>query len=340
MNFYPITTNDGTISLFNLEVNDVYHSKIGAYTESLHKYVIPSGVTEFAKCSDVVKILDICYGLGYNSKTAVNEIRKINPQTQIHVTALEIDPIVVAFSTLAGYENYNKAVDYILSEEIDKQINIQQTIEEYIILYSSSETQIQNKIPNNYTNIPTDKIRSSLHNIYYRSISTRKSIDTKPHQVNINAEFLINDARKSVQTLDCLYDFIFLDPFTPSKAPALWTVEFFKQLYNHLTPNGNITTYSNAAPIRSGLQEAGFYLGTTDPIGKKTTGTIAYKNSSLVQNLLSEKEAGILKTKAGIPYRDETLSMSNEKILLNREIKKQNSNRISSGKFLKSCYTK
>ncbi len=156
----------------------------------------------------------------------------------------------------------------------------------------------------------------------------------------VNIDFFIDDARISVQKLNSKYDFIFLDPFTPSKTPTLWTVDFFSQLKRLLSYKGNITTYSNAAPVRTGLIEAGFFIGQTTPVGKKTPGTIAYKNPGLVKNELSEKEKGILETKAGIPYRDKNLNSTINEVLSNREFEKHKSNRISSSKFLKKYFNK
>ncbi|OGI01378.1 MAG: hypothetical protein A2Y25_02675 [Candidatus Melainabacteria bacterium GWF2_37_15] len=323
--FYPIKTNDDTISLYNFGVGDVYHSKVGAYTEALHKYVIPSGLIEFVKENNTVRILDVCYGLGYNSRTAVNEILKINPEIKIHVTALEIDPVVLAFSAIVGCECFEKQINDLFFDAINEHVNVQEIINSYIEKTSQILPQIRKLIPKEYDLIPQEEINAKLHNIYYRSISTRISID-----------FFISDARVSLKNINESFDFVFFDPFTPAKVPNLWTVEIFKLLYNLLDENGNLTTYSNSSPVRAGIIEAGFYIGQTTPVGKKSTGTIAYKKPELVKNQLSEKESGILKTTAGIPYRDENFSSSIEEILERREIEKQKSGRMSSSRFLKN----
>ena len=85
--------------------------------------------------------------------------------------------------------------------------------------------------------------------------------------------FFIDDARKAIKLVNTQHDFIFHDPFTPSKAPILWTVDFFRELRRLLDENGNLTTYSSAAPVRAGLIKAGFFIGRTEPVGKKTSGT-------------------------------------------------------------------
>lgn len=335
LNFYPIETADGSISLYNIDVKDVYHSKVGAYTEALHKYVLPSGILEFAATNNSVKILDVCYGLGYNARTAISEIIKINPEIEIHISALENDPVVLAFSTLVNYENYENNLNDLFFAEINNQINVEKILINYLEEIAHQMPYIKKLIPSEYVTVPPVDISSKLHNIYYRSLSSGKSIDKKDYKNKVFAEFYINDARSSLKQLDKQYDFIFHDPFTPSKNPVLWTLEFFNLLHNRLNNYGNLTTYSNAAPVRAAMIEAGFCIGQTEPVGKKTPGTIAYKNQGLVKMPLTEKEKGILQTKAGIPYRDKSLTNTSEEILCVRRTEQDNSNRISSGSFLK-----
>lgn len=327
MKFFPIKTNDSSITLYNIHFEDVYHSKVGAYTEAMYKYVIPSGILEFVKHSSSVRILDVCYGLGYNTRAAVNEILKINPECEIFVSALEIDPVVLAYSAIIGNECFNDQVNYVFFITLSKLINIEEFINKDIEETYDLLPEIENLVPGEYDLVSCQELLAKLHNIYYRSFCKPK----------IQVKFHINDAKeeilKQVQDDVCPYDFIFHDPFTPSKAPILWTVEFFNSLNNLLSDDGNLTTYSNAAPVRAAMIETGFYIGRTEPVGKKTPGTIAYKNPDLIKNELTVKEQGILRTKAGIPYKD---APTNEQILINREAKKLSSSRISSSRFLKS----
>ena len=59
-----IFTADGSISLYNLDYGEAYHAvSMGAYTESLHKYVLASGILKKILNKDM-KLLDICFGMG------------------------------------------------------------------------------------------------------------------------------------------------------------------------------------------------------------------------------------------------------------------------------------
>ena len=71
---YPYFTNDGSVGLFSPEADDIYHSTYGALTEAYEKFVLPANVKYFLKNNSQIKILDICYGIGYNTKSFLNMI--------------------------------------------------------------------------------------------------------------------------------------------------------------------------------------------------------------------------------------------------------------------------
>ncbi|EKE04164.1 MAG: hypothetical protein ACD_20C00099G0009 [uncultured bacterium] len=339
MNYlYPVKTEDGTISLFNTEVNDVYHSKIGAYTEALNKFVIPSGVLDFVKNSNDVNILDMCFGLGYNSKVAINEIWKVNPNCKINITALEYDPNVLAFSVITPPYNIDSKINEAFNTAISSVIDIETFIRDLSKDVNFARPDIALEFFQEYKTISKVSKNESLHNIYYRSISDRnKNIQMVDYNSDLlNIDIFICDARHVIRDLNPYYHYIFHDPFTPSKLPTLWTVEIFKEYNRLLDDNGNITTYSAASPIRAGLIEAGFYVGKTDPIGRNESGTIAIKKKELIKTDLSDKEKGLLNTNAGIPYNDQEFKHNAAQILEYREELQKSSGKTSTSKYLKS----
>lgn len=188
---------------------------------------------------------------------------------------------------------------------------------------------------------------ASLHNIYYQNLSKRACLNTasnsdkiyqyvsKRLKGNLTLNFHTEDARVSVRNLNRMYDIIFLDAFTPTKLPTLWTVEFFKELYSKIKPEGILLTYSNSARARAAMLEAGFCIGNIITTDNHLVGTIASKSKNQIKHKLSERENGLLGTKAGIPYRDSTLTSSAAEILeaLDKEVK--TSTRTSSSQYLK-----
>ena len=190
-----------------------------------------------------------------------------------------------------------------------------------------------------------------LHNIYYKYISKGYKNALKALKlIDFNFNLEIDDARHSLKKDNIKYNYVFLDAFTPTKCPCLWTIDFLKLLYEHLEDDGMILTYSNSAQVRNAFINAGFIVGKIySESSKKFTGTIAVKNNSNLEKLicehknnklvkiseLSEYDLGLIKTKAGIFYRDENLSLDNEVIIKVHEIEVQNSNLMSSSKFIK-----
>ncbi len=92
-NFDPQPTDDGSFTFFSEEFGQNFHSSYGARSEAFYKYVAATQLTERA-LRPSLKILDICYGLGYNSAAALAEIWRVNPACQVEIVALEISPQV------------------------------------------------------------------------------------------------------------------------------------------------------------------------------------------------------------------------------------------------------
>ena len=74
-------TQDGSIGLYDKDLNEVFHSKFGAKTEAFEKFIQPALIYK----DKPIKILDICYGIGYNTKCALENFTNI-----IEIDCLEI----------------------------------------------------------------------------------------------------------------------------------------------------------------------------------------------------------------------------------------------------------
>lgn len=343
LNFYPIKTNDGSTGLFNTEVDDIYHSSYGAYTEALTKFIIPSGLTEKLKAKKTIRILDICFGMGYNSKCAIEKILQNNFEGEVFIDALENDFYVVAFSLICK----NELFDFDIWDFLDFSIFQNHKILDFIFKILEDDkfadfldSQKADFFKNNkkvlYKSIGDDLKSSNLHNIYYKYLSYRniQKVNTPQNNPKISLFMHLIDAREAVVSLSGNYDFIFLDAFTPAKLPTLWTVEFFARLKDLSSPDGNITTYSNSAAVRNGMIEAGLFIGKTEQ------GTIAFQNPCSEIIPLDEKSLGLLQTKAGIPFYDLNLNLSGKEILRQREKMIKESDRQSSSQFLKKYQNK
>ena len=97
MNFEFQQNNDGSFAIYNNEIGDIYYSNIGAHNEAMQKFVIPADVTSLK--SQKIKILDICYGMGYNSKTFVDYCVKNNYNFEFEIDCVELDKNILSFLT-------------------------------------------------------------------------------------------------------------------------------------------------------------------------------------------------------------------------------------------------
>lgn len=85
-----VLCEDGTNTLFSKEFNEPYHStKDGALHESLEKHVKPSFLHKKERAE--LTILDICFGLGYNTFATLHYIQKHKLKTKVHILSPEFD---------------------------------------------------------------------------------------------------------------------------------------------------------------------------------------------------------------------------------------------------------
>lgn len=452
--YEPYYTEDGSVGLYSYADKDVYHSKFGALTEAWEKFVIPSDIEELLKTKQDIKVLDICYGIGYNTKSLMsfvieknkkqflkkNLIKKIfkkiiyfaskcvnnifpkdnklssyidtisndNILSSVSIDCLEINEELVKLSPFfktveTPAEVYEKIVPQILDcfnlyyklkdlyikiasyftpknrKEIKELLDIKfknMHIEKGYKVESNVNYLLINKLVDIYGDEYLDKylkkilrekptrdfvdkslikyarfyqkwgyklsrkafLSAFLHNIYYGHLTKRnKKIDFKAIESLFKLNFYINDARRSILEIDCEYDCVFLDAFTYTKAPQLWSVEFIAELYKRMAPSGVLLTYSNSAQVRNTLLENNFYVGKIyNEKTQKFVGTIASKDKSKIKYPLDNYEIGLCNTKAGIPYHDPNLCFDKKDILELREYEFRHSNLMSSSKYMKT----
>jgi len=104
-----ILCEDGSHTLYSKEFDEPYHStKDGALYESLEKYVKPS--LNYKSDKEYLTILDICFGLGYNTFATIYYIQKNRLSTKIHIISPEFDEGLVR--SLSSFD-YPKEFDSI-----------------------------------------------------------------------------------------------------------------------------------------------------------------------------------------------------------------------------------
>lgn len=370
--FLPYFTGDKSVGLYSKDFDDIYHSSYGALSEAFEKFVLP---LNFLK-KDSYKVLDVCFGLGYNTKAFLQHNKNCN----ILFDCLDIDKNLFLLSPFVKtntnfirnikhsfFRNYGqkflpdkhkeRIVKYIcqsknkkykiddwinllliinLSKIFDKEFYNNEVLKnnEFDIYFEKKFINfagLYKKIGYKDNNLPNKT--AFLHNIYYWYLSNRY---ISSFITNKKINFYVGDARNTIQNLTNKYDVILLDAFTTNKCPQLWSIEFITKLYELTADDGILITYSSSATVRNTLKSAGYYIGKSIDEKNKSIGTIASKNPKHIKYCLNEYENGLLKTKAGIPYRDNNLSTTPAEIINRRLNELNNSSLISSSKYIKA----
>ena len=140
-------TKDGTTTLYTAEFDEYYHSiKDGALQESLNKHIIPA----YNLCKkEKLTILDICFGLGYNTLSAIYYYKQHSPDTKLHIISPEIDkelvrslknfkypkefnefkPIIEAISDNFYYEDERVKIEVLIGDARDSIKGIKEKID-------------------------------------------------------------------------------------------------------------------------------------------------------------------------------------------------------------------
>ena len=343
--FNFLFTDDRSVGLYDVSVGDIYHSKFGALTEAWEKFILPINFEKNFINKKELKVLDICYGIGYNTKALLKKLFQTDFNGQVKIDAIEYNNNLVLLSPfiIDGFQNSIPEISYVLCKNLINNI------------YQNKDT-LTNLILNNYKFIAPfykslikkykywgysynieKQNNLFLHNIYYHCISKRfKSYQNafKNKKYVLNPYFM--DARKAIKLIDSCYDLIFLDAFTPTKLPTLWTLDFFKELYLISKDDSILVTYSNSAAVRHAMIDAGYYVGKIFDKMNRPSGTIASKNIKFIKNQLNDFDLGLIETNAGIYFRDINLCSTPEEIFYEYNLRKKSLNLESSSHYIKS----
>jgi len=83
-------TEDGSITFWSETFQETFHSSHGAKHEAEAKFVIPAKIAEKARTQSQLNILDVCYGLGYNTAAAIACVLELGDSTaNLDIIALE-----------------------------------------------------------------------------------------------------------------------------------------------------------------------------------------------------------------------------------------------------------
>lgn len=184
---------DNSITIWDKKYKDYYHPKSGAYRQAKDLFIKNSKLEERLETTDI-ELLDIGFGMGYNSLEAL----KLPKNHTLNITALDKNRTIIKTSTTLKKKKEEKEI-------LEK-------------IYDS------NKYKDDFNNL----------------------------------EFIADDARNSIRTLNKKFDVIFLDAFIHTQNPALITEEFFMLIKKVLKNDGVLVCSNSIDSVKSALSKTGF----------------------------------------------------------------------------------
>ena len=143
-------SEDGSFTAYSKEYGEHYHStKDGALYESLIKHIVPA--LNIQKDKEELNILDICFGLGFNTLTTIYYLKQNNLTTKVNIYSPELDRDLVNSLKDFTYPKEFESIQHIILEIIsngfytDEQFHIEVFLgdaREYILNFEEAKFDI------------------------------------------------------------------------------------------------------------------------------------------------------------------------------------------------------
>ena len=106
-------SEDGSYTAYSKEYDEHYHStKDGALHESLVKHIIPA--FKIKEDQDELNVLDICFGLGFNTLATIYYVQQNNITTKINIYSPELDAELVSSLVNFTYPKEFESIKHII----------------------------------------------------------------------------------------------------------------------------------------------------------------------------------------------------------------------------------
>lgn len=317
-----VPTADGTMTMRDADTGELYHNSSGALLEAMDNYVLPARLEKVLEEKSkqgvsVLRMLDGCFGLGYNTFALWHHI--------LAASHLPIDGVEVI--AVEKNQQMLQLLPVILQQECFAQIRVELRDNIGFSIVDNLKTFINLGVPTPVLSLSYKTLDGPWFKLTLKFGDLRKVIPEMSKQISGG------------------FDLVFHDPFSPAKAPHLWTADLFSCYRKLLRPDvGRLLTYSAASAVRGGLLESGFAVMRTRGVGAKKGGTLAVCISNersslinpdaesvdvidiiaaeLVDDLiypLEPEELDRLGTSSGVPYRDPTFDGERIEIIKRRE---------------------
>ena len=164
-------TQDGSVGLYSYKDDDVFHSKYGAITEAWQKFVLPSGINELLNTKQTIKVLDVCYGVGYNTKALMSYVI-FSDEEKLKLKNKKF----LKFKTKNFLKNFGKFLKKDINIETIDNHNMKYNLAKLLLSIETEEADIISKISIDCLDIDNNLIKISP---LLKTMSTPQEIYTK-----------------------------------------------------------------------------------------------------------------------------------------------------------------
>lgn len=200
-----VRSADGSCTAYSQEYEEHYHStKDGALHESLYKHIIPAlSIVD----KDEICILDICYGLGFNTLATLLYVKEHFPKKKISLYSPELDAslvqslenftypkefdslkeIIVALSKNQCYEDEQVKIEIFLG---DARVYVKEFSEKFDIVYQDAFSPSSNPIlwtKEYFSDIKNAMKPSGVLTTYSISLKTRLALYENDFYIYLNS---------------------------------------------------------------------------------------------------------------------------------------------------------
>ena len=208
-----VMTRDGSFTIRDGTLDELYHSEDGALYEAENLYVGSSGIFASGDASCCARILDVGLGLGYNAMMTLEAWLYNQSSQDVKILSLEHNSFLVK-SLSSGTGPWQRSwprhwLDWCRSLRYLDEVSLEATIE-------------------------LESGRTAIWHIH------------------------VGNACEFSNPFTQGFQFIWQDPFSPGKAPELWSEQWFNHLRNNSIPDCRLMTYSVARQVRDNLAAAGW----------------------------------------------------------------------------------
>ncbi|MCS3901464.1 MnmC family methyltransferase [Methanococcus voltae] len=306
-----VKTDDGTYTLKSEDTDELMHSRVGALTEGIEKFAIPSKVEIREDCD--CNILDLCSGMGYNAMACLSKNKnckidmvEISKETLFLSLCLDI-PLKEHEIIKKAYFEFFKNNIFENTDNKDNEDNENNKYINNIRVFNEDARIILQKMPDNYYNIVCHDAFSPARDPVLYTVEFLELLYKK-----LKDGGMIISYSSSIPFRSALFEIGYnvYEGVSIGRKRGITIAFKGKPIYHHISIQetcGNENTCNN---------------NENNENNKKNTDNYENDNYEL-QRISDVDERLIALSSIGIPYYDETLSKNSEEIINKREIMRE-----------------